>query len=249
MNSAPSLEDLARTLRVLYRSNPVAAPSVIEEYLHSTLRDLNPDHRLRTVRALIDRFSPRPQTVEPVDDDLQDERLTELVWRVLGENALPAARSKSESVEALADALNSVFDHLNQLVVAIQSTLLGRNVELETIRQVIRSDIEGEGRSESIQAYLDHIREAFLIASRAYTLAARREVEKILHELDPEHFSGSSNQGLKFGFMRKGEAFELYQEKFNQFRRWFESERFSKDFAREFEKICQKLYAERGGAS
>jgi hypothetical protein len=248
MNSAPPLEDLTRTLRVLYRANPSAASSVIEEYLQSSLKDLNADHRLHTVRVLLDRFSPRSETVEPVADERQDERLTELVWRVLGEKALPTVRSKSQSMEALADALNSVFDHLNQLVVAIQSTLLGRNVELETIRQVIRSDIEGEGRSESIQAYLDHIREAFLIASRAYTLAARREVEKILLELDPEHLSESSNQGLKFGFMRKGEAFELYQEKFNQFRRWFESDRFSKDFAREFEKICQKLYAERGGA-
>jgi hypothetical protein len=248
MNSVPPLQDLARTLRVLYRSNPVEAPSVIEDYLQSSLGDLDPNEMIRTVSSLRDRFLP--QAVRgPLEPAKPDERLAELIWRILGENALSTARSRSESLEALADALNSVFDHLNQLVVTIQSTLLGRSMELETIRQVIRSDIEGGGRSESIQAYLDHIKEAFLIASRAYTVAARKEIEKILHQLDPEQLSQSANQGLKFGFMRKGEVFEIYQEKFNQFRRWFQSERFSEDFAREFEKTCRKIYAERGGAT
>lgn len=248
MNSAPPLQDLARTLRVLYRSNPVEAPSVIEDYLQSSLKDLDPVQKLQTVSSLRDHFLPRTAT-GPVEHAEPDERLLELVWRILGEDALPRARSRSESLEALADALNSVFDHLNQLVVTIQSNLLGRSMELETIRQVIRSDIEGKGKSESIQAYLDHVKEAFLIASRAYTMAARKEIEKILHELDPEQLSQSANQGLKFGFMRKGEVFEIYQEKFNQFRRWFQSERFSEEFAREFEKTCRKLYAERGGGS
>lgn len=248
MHPVPPLEDLARTLRTLYRSNPAEAASAIEEYLHSSLDGLDPDQRIRMVRRLQDTLEPKVEAA-PLEDSQPSERLSELVLQILGRDALGSARSRSESLEAVADALNSVFDHLNELVLVIRGTLLGRSKELETIRQVIRSDIEGEGKSESIQAYLDHIKEAFLIASQAYTLAARTEIEKILRELDPEHLSQSANQGLKFGFMRKGEVFEMYQEKFNQFRHWFESDRFSEDFAREFEKTCRKLYAERGGAS
>jgi hypothetical protein len=226
----------------------VEASSVIEDYLQSSLKDLEPDRKFEIVSRLRDCLVPSTRA-DSHGEPQSDERLTRLVWRILGEDALPTARSRSESLEALADALNSVFDHLNQLVVTIHSTLLGRSMELETIRQVIRSDIEGMGQSESIQAYLDHVKEAFLIASRAYTLAARKEIEKILHELDPEQLSQAANQGLKFGFLRRGEVFEIYQEKFSQFRRWFQSERFSEDFAREFEKTCRRLYAERGGAS
>ncbi|MCU0572164.1 MAG: hypothetical protein MUC41_04130 [Syntrophobacteraceae bacterium] len=248
MTPDPSLEDLARVLRGLYRSNPGEAPVAIEAYLRSSLKDLEPDQRSRTVRRLQEVFTPR---IEAGTTECSEPpgRLAELVWGILGQEAPGTAQSQSESIEALADALNSVFDHLNELVALIHGNLLGRSMELETIRQVIRSDIAGGGESESIRAYLDHIREAFLIASRAYTLTVRKVIEKILHELDPDRLSQSTEQGLKFGFMRKGESFELYQEKFSQFKRWYESDRFSEDFTREFERTCQRLYSERGGAS
>ena len=248
MTPVPSLQDLARTLRSLYRSNPGEAPVAIEAYLRSSLKDLDPDQRNLTVRQLQEVFAPSIETGS-IECSEPPGRLAELIWGILGQEARGSARSQSQSIEALADALNSVFDHLNELVALIHGNLLGRGMELETIRQVIRSDIAEGGESKSIRAYLDHIREAFLIASRAYTLTVRKVIEKILHELDPERLSQSAEQGLKFGFMRKGESFELYREKFSQFKRWYESERFTEDFTREFERTCQRLYSERGGAS
>jgi hypothetical protein len=248
MDSAPPLEDMARTLRALYRSNPMEAGTAIEEYLLASLKGLPPTEQLHVVKTLRDSFVAKaPPT--PSERANPNERLTELVQRVLGQEAVSSGLSTSESLEALAESLNSVFDRLNEMVAVIQGTLVGRPMELATIRQVIRSDLAGSEHAESIHDYLNHIKEAFLMASRAYTLAARLEIEKILHELDPEQISQSAGQGLKFGFMRKGEVFDVYQEKFGQFKRWFESGRFSEDFAREFEKICRKLYAERGGAS
>jgi hypothetical protein len=249
MDSATPLEDMARTLKDLYRSNPKEAGTAIEEYLQSSLRGLPPPERLHVVKNLRDSFVVTKAPPAPSEQANPNERLTELVQRVLGQEAVSSGLSTSESLEALAQSLNSVFDRLNEMVAVIQETLVGRRMELATIRQVIRSDLTGSGHAESIHDYLDHIKEAFLMASRAYTLAARTEIEKILQELDPEQISQSAGQGLKFGFMRKGEVFDVYQEKFGQFKRWFESERFSEDFAREFEKICRKLYAERGGAS
>jgi len=248
MTPVPSLQDLARTLRSLYRSNPGEAPVAVEAYLRSALEDLDPDQRKSTVRRLQEVFS-RSMDAGSIECSGPPGRLDELIWGILGQETRGSAQSQSESIEALADALNSVFDHLNELVALIHGNLLGRTMELETIRQVIRSEIAGGGESESIRAYLDHIREAFLIASRAYTLTVRKVIEKILYELDPERLSHAAEQGIKFGFMRKGESFELYQEKFSQFRRWYESDRFTEDFTREFERTCQRLYSERGGAS
>lgn len=248
MTDAPSLENLAHTLRVLYRSNRDTAAEAIGEYLRSSLGGLDRDRRIRIVRQLQEHFLQRAEGKTGPECSESLGRLSELVWGILGRDAA-IGPSPSESIEALAEALNSVFDHLNELVALIQGTLFGRGMELETIRQAIRSDIARGRESDSIRAYLDHIREAFLIASRAYTLSVRKIIERILHELDPDRLSQSAEQGLKFGFMRKGESFELYREKYNQFKRWYESDRFSEDFTREFERTCQRLYSERGGAS
>ncbi len=245
----PSLEDMARTLRELYRANPGGAREAIEAYLRSSLKDMGGDRRKSFVRRLQAGFSPTAEPKGSAESTGAPGRLSELVWGILGEDAAPTGRSQVESIEALADALNSIFDHLNSLVALIHETLLGRTMELETIRQAIRSDIAGGRESESIRAYLDHIREAFLIASRAYMLTVRKVIERILNEFDPDRLAQSADQGLKFGFMRRGESFEIYREKYGQFKRWYESDRFSEDFTREFEGTCQRLYSERGGVS
>ena len=95
---------------------------------------------------------------------------------------------------------------------------------------------------DSLQNYLDQIQEAFLVAHKAFQEAAQTKVGEILKELSPDHFEASEGGWLKFGPFRKAELFEIYKEKFQACKSWFESGRFMEELLREFEKTCQKLY-------
>ena len=124
MTVEPSLEEMARTVRELYRANPGGAREAIEAYLRSSLEDMGGDRRKSFVRRLQAGFSPTTEPKGSAESTGASGRLSELVWGILGDNATPTGRSQVESIEALADALNSIFDHLNSLVALIHLSLI-----------------------------------------------------------------------------------------------------------------------------
>ena len=67
-------------------------------------------------------------------------------------------------------------------------------------------------------------------------------VDNVLNELAPDHISAISGGSLNFGPFRKAGLYEVYKEKFQTCRGWFDSGRFSEELLREFEKTCQTLY-------
>ncbi len=143
--------------------------------------------------------------------------------------------------------MNTIFDSLNEIITVINSTQADGESELQTIRRIISADFDGRAPSRSLQSYLDQIKEAFLAANQAFKLAARNQMSRILVELDPDRIaSEGSGRGVGFGFMRKADHFDAYRIKFEQFKKWFESERFMEDLSREFERIYQKTYLEKG---
>ncbi len=148
-----------------------------------------------------------------------------------------------EVLNGLSQSLNTVFNSLNDLILVIQSTL-GRSSEVETIRSFIVSHL-GEGKQ--LEAYLNQIKEAFLVAHRAFEEATRVKFQQALEELDPNAIEASSEGGLKIGPLRRAEHFDIYKARFQRVSRWFNSERFSEELTREFEKICQRIYANKGG--
>ena len=131
---------------------------------------------------------------------------------------------------------------MNQLVGVINRTFLGRQNDLETIRQVIGFHLEGEGHSGSLESYLGQIGKAFLAAQQAFKLSAEKKLQEILAEMDPERISGSVEGTFKFGRSRKADSFELYAEKYKALKNWVESGRFMEELMREFEKNSQKLF-------
>jgi hypothetical protein len=94
---------------------------------------------------------------------------------------------------------------------------------------------------------LGQIKEAFLLSRRASEETARKLVAGILREIDPEKIAGISEGGFKFGPLRKAEYFDIFREKYTKVVKWSESERFSADFGREFEKNCEKSSKHEGG--
>jgi hypothetical protein len=150
--------------------------------------------------------------------------------------------SPQEVLEKFAASLNTLFDALNQIIAVIHANLLGEKPELETIRHVIGSQIEGGEGGTSVKEYLEQIQQAFLISHRAFQEAARIVAGELLAALDPEILAGSTKSILNFGPMRKAEIFETYQGKYEECKKWFDTGRFSEKLLWEFERICQKGY-------
>jgi len=248
MSSQPSLKELADEVRAIYSCDAANAESLIEEHLEARLEDVPPGERPVWIDRLCEVFGkPSPVMTTPIKTR-EEETLRSLLTLMLGRRMSGAGVASSECVGLLARSMNSVFDNLNELVGLIDTTLKGECDGGETIRFIIGSDLAGESHSKSLEGYLNQIRDAFLIANQAYRMAARNLLEKIIEEMNPERISGDLHKGMKFGLFRKAELYEAYCEKFERLKRWFESGRFPEDLTREFEKVCQRLYAEKGGA-
>jgi len=169
---------------------------------------------------------------------------------LLGDRVNVATLPPGELSEKLAGSLNTVFDSLNAIVGGINTTLLGKQEELETIRFIIGSDLGGRKASGSLQEYLDRIQEAFAVAHRAFQEAAGKKTGELLDELSPENISSKAEGGLKFGPMRKAELWDIYEERFRAVKKALESGRLRESLLREFERSCQRMYkTERKGKS
>jgi hypothetical protein len=241
MNSSISIERLTEEVRTIYQSDPVRAERLMEAYLKETLKEHSPDERIAYLEMLARQFEAIPAQMAK-DVILESKEFSRLFSLLLGERVFAPDISSTELLEKLALSLNTIFDTLNEMIRIIDTTLLGKKPELETIRHIIGSHLEGEARTDSLQNYLDRIQEAFLISHKAFQEAAQAKFGEILKELGPERFESEPMGSLKIGPFRKAELFEMYKERFQTFKKWFESGRFKEELLREFEKACQRLY-------
>lgn len=191
--------------------------------------------------------SPYPQ-IDAAPESVEFSRLfSQLVGIPVGREDL----SSTELLVKLTPSLTTIFNTLNEIVGVINTTLLGRKIELETIRRIIGSTLEEEEPdcSTSLKNYLDQIKKAFFVAHQAFQQAAKTKISEMLSELNPDQLETSAGggrimHGFKFGPLRKADLFESYKEKYQACQRWFESGRMIEELLREFEKVCQKIYHE-----
>jgi len=238
------LNGMAHEIRMIYQSDRQRAETLIEDYLGQRLCEYPLDEKMTILKDLAAQFhisAPKPgQSAETASEDL-----LQIYSLLLGRKVVTDDLSSSEINKTLALSLNTVFDSVNNIINVIRTTLLGEKKELETIREIIGSHLGREGGCETLQSYLDQIQGAFLMAHQAFQEAARIKVAQILDELSPERIAEGVDRGLKFGPLYNAELYKEYKERHRQCKTWFESKRFSQEFLREFEKICQKS-AQRG---
>jgi hypothetical protein len=247
MPDAVSLERLADSIRKIYSTDPRKGGNLVERHIEAELQGFSMEEKLALLEELRSGFAGRqPSSPGTGQGTLEDEVLSNLFSLLLGHKVSKPDLSSADLLEKLAASLNTVFDSLNELVGVISSTFMGERAELQTIRHIIGSSIRGAGESESLESHLLQIKEAFLLVNRAFKTAAKNEVEKLLAEIDPQRLSSEAEKGIKFGFMRKAELFEIYQGKYERCKKWLESGRFTEEFSREFEKVCQQLYKKKG---
>jgi hypothetical protein len=240
-----TLDAFAEDIRAIHQSDPAHAKQLIEAYLLEKLTDVEPSQQLELLARLRGRFAGASlsEPVKPLEDTCQ---FRDLLANVLGKHLDDTVSSTDAMINQLSASLNRIFDSVNEIVGVIHTTLLGEHDELQTIRRLIHSDLKESRSTGAIEQYLNQIKRAFLLSNRAFQMAARSELKKVLDELDPNRHSQEGEHGLKFGFLRKSDRIEEYHTRFDRIRKWFESDRFSEDLSREFERICQRLYAEKG---
>ena len=240
-HSSISLETLANEIKMVYRSDISNAEKFIENYIEKILREYVPEERLSYLEELAQHFrKAKPCTTTITEFESKD--FLHFLSLLFGEKISINDFSSTELCEKLTHSFNTIFDTLNRIIIVIHSTLLGENLELQTIRQIIGSNLEDESKTDSLQNYLDQIQKAFLVAHQSFQQAAQNTMAEVLAKLDPDYIAKTVDKGLKFGPLRKAELFETYRENFQSCKDWFESGRFTEKLLKDFEKICQKLY-------
>lgn len=245
MRAPLDIGQLADRVNRLYAADPGRAPRQIETALSDALANVPPGDRIAVLDALAAAVNPVSSEAEG-DIRVDQDVLLNIFSFLLGKRVTAADFSSDELIGRLAQSLNTIFDSLNQLIAVINRTFMGDNQGVETIRQVIGFHLDGAEQVKSLENYLNQINTAFLAAQQASRNAAEKLVREILEELDPETMQAASGGGLKFGRLRRADAFEAYSEKYANLKHWLESGRFMDEFLREFERICQQQFSLKG---
>lgn len=234
-------ERLHDKLQMLAAEDTAVLPSAVETMLRQELAGMTVDERLKSLELLAARLSAERKTAtgNGTSDSVQ---MAHLCSMLLGKDLSADTLSSGDTTEKFVAAMNMIFDSLNRIVRVMQTTLVGNSDELETIRQVIGSQLERYEGTMSVREYLDQIQQAFLVSHNSFQQAARNVAGGLLKELDPDRISSSVEPGLRFGPLRKAELYDIYQEKHQSLTGWLQSEQFIERLLREFEEICRKSY-------
>jgi len=241
----PEMGALAAQVKKMVHETGPDAEMVVEAYLQKELGSLSPDKKIEALDHLVAEFE-KDRGVVPKGRDLDTTLVAKLFSMLLGERVGEVDVGSEQVIERLATSLNTVFDSLNELISGINATLMGKVSSTETIRFVIGSQLEQQDESKSLEGYVDQIKEAFAIAHQAFQDAAMTKMREILGELDPKKIEESAEGRLKFGPLRKAELFDIYQDKHRTLSNWLETGLLTEALLREFERICQRLYQEKG---
>jgi hypothetical protein len=214
----------------------------VDQYLTETLKNFDRTRKMAVLEKLIDRLDGPDQKagVSGVSPGIDDHVLSRVIKLLLGRDIAKLDLSSDELLESLAESINTVFESLNQLISVINTTLVGKQDPDQTIRQVIGYNIEGSSQARPLEAYIGQIGKAFFEAQEASRKAAHAKAVQILEELSPEKIAAEAG-GASIGPFRRARCYEVYEQKFENFRTWFESGRFMESFLREFEKNCRNI--------
>jgi hypothetical protein len=238
-------EHVVEKVRQIYYENPETAEVTIERYLIDALKSFSANERIEMVQ-LIAKFFQTSGVDETLESEIEDEVFSKVFLLLLGKKITYNDLSSKHTLNRLADSLNTIFNCMNQLVEIINYHLYRKYPGDETIRHVIGTEIIGEKNQEKpLEAYLGQIKTAFLVAQQAFRKSVQMIMTRVLDELNPEIIANESRGGFRLGPLRKAESFEIYEKKFEQVKNWFDSNRFTEDFLREFEKACEKILEEK----
>ena len=242
MTRSMDKQHIEEKIAQLYRLNPQDG-AAIESYLQACFAAESDAGKVALVEALAQSFKEQSAGPSEPAGSAVAPSLHRLAPLLLGKNITASDCSAEELTERLADSINTVFDTLNELILGINTTFVGRVPDTETIRLIIRSNVDESAESISLQNYLDQIKEAFSIMHDAFSEASMIKMKEMLTELDPQQIAKSLDGGLKIGPFQKAEMFRIYEEKHRTLVNWLNTGLLKDALLREFERNCQKIYA------
>ena len=243
-----SYQSLKKDLKALYANKTDAG--AIEAHLNEVMAGLDQNNRQEVLDKLIQEFEhdatamPRPpiaaKNTIPKNMTIGDHVLPRVIKLLLGRNVSQADMNADELLESLSDAIDMVFETLNQLISTVNTTLVGKQDSDQTICQIIGYHLEGAGHGRTLGSCIGQIDKAFYESLQASRQAANAKVKEIISELSPENISREA-MASRLNPMKKSKYYDEYVYKFETIEDWFESGRFMESFLREFEKNCQKI--------
>ena len=243
MTALQQMQDILQTLQDAAKRSDEPV-SQVEASLLEMFQGLSSKERLAALDELIAALDKKPQPA-PVMEESDSQALGQLVNLLLGHDEVVASANSEELLERLVAALNTVFDSLNELILGINTTFMGEGVADQTIRLVIRSNMQGDGEPMQLQNYLSQVKQAFSVMYEAFKQAAHKKMSEVLEDIAPTQLEAQVNGGLKMGPFRKAELFELYEQKHQTLDNWLQKGLFMEALLREFEKISQTLYTQK----
>ncbi len=238
MDTNRLIENLADTLSEYHKTDPKEAEHLIETYLNEQLNGYTWEDKTKILDSLLGKFDmDQANTGDALSGN--NPVLDRVFSLLLGRNFDANDISLDKQLNKLAESLNTIFDSLNHLISVINSTLCGSQGQDETIRQVIGYHMEDSEQKIPLKAYIGQITQAFLVTREASKDAACEKVNQILMELSPELLEKEAGV-MKLSPLKHAKCYKAYESKYNKFKQWFESGKFTEDYFREFEKQCQK---------
>ncbi len=232
------IQNLSDRLSKYQKTDPKEAEHLIEDCLNEELNGYVPEERTKILDSLLEKFD-KGQTEAGDSLSCSNPVLDRVFSLLLGRNFEANDISSDKQLNKLAESLNTIFDSLNHLISVINSTLCGSQEKDETIRQVIGYHMEDSGQKIPLKAYIGQITQAFLVTREASKDAACEKVNQILMELSPKLLEKEAGV-MKLSPMKHAKCYKAYESKYNKFKQWFESGKFTEDYFREFEKQCLK---------
>ena len=235
---------LREKLLQMYRADPERAEANIEAYLQNRLAHLSSGEKIQALKDLCQDFpSSLVQKKDQEKMPSSSDPLGHISRLLLGRHSHEIDLSSPESLQLLSQALNTLLETLNDLIQTMHIHLHEHTSPTATIRTVIASQIQEGEQPQSLSAYLNQIKEAFLIAHISFEQSCMTQVQKILQTLSPDSIETKHKSGLRFGALKKADLFDQYKHEHEVLRTWFDSGRCREDLLREFEKTCHTHYA------
>ncbi len=237
MLSAARISDEIRTL---YRQDAETGLHSIEAYLEKLLGTLPAPERLTALQSISEQFVDTAAS-QPFLSTIAGDQLLRFISLLLGKQVGASEVTEKQLHEKLCTSLDIIFDGLNDLLQAINGTLNRDNGFDETIRHVLRKQLDERGDDKPLDEYIGQIRRSFFTSYESFKEAHLLILNKVLEELNPQKSINKCGGGIKLGAFRKAEAFDHYTQLYESLQGWHESGRGLEEFLRTFEKQCSDI--------
>ena len=214
----------------------------IQGFLDEKLAQWEPGEKRQIIEQLRDYFK------EPISPTAFSTSLREVASMILGPEASDALHADdAEVLKRLQMSLSTVFNTINQIVQSLHgvSGTAGKLAADRTIRMLISDRLSSEADTGNlpIQAYLDHIKEAFGYVKKAFEETLQDKIKEMLHEISPERLvEDLGERALKLGPLYRAALFDRFEKRYSHISQFVDQGHFTREVMLAFErKFGEKL--------